>query len=68
MFHIGQFESPKQKIQRTNSKIALLQSEIQRIYCYPELLSKSGKHIVSIESLIQKSGSFSGTVKITQNC
>ena len=37
---------------------------LPRIYCNPELLPnpKSGKHIVSIQSLIQKFGFFSGTV------
>ena len=49
---------------RFNELTQKCRDNLPRIYCNSELLQKlkSGKHIVSIQSLIRKFGSFSGVV------
>ena len=49
---------------RFNELTQKCKDNLPRIYCNPELFPKpkSGKHIVSIQSLIRKFGSFSGIV------
>ena len=61
MFYICRFQSCKKRFNKLTHKY---KDNLPRIYCNPELLPKpkSGKHIFSIQSSIQKFGSFSGTV------
>ena len=61
MFHICGFESRKKRFNELTQKC---KDTLPTIYYNPELLPKpkSGKYIVSIQSLIRKFGSFSGVV------